>query len=143
MAEPHVVTALVSKRAELAGELQAAQEAVRRLIIDLDAVDATLRIFKPDIQLDEIRPKPLPPRHAAYRGEVASILFERLRNAHHAMTTQELALEVMTTRDLNTSDRKLIRTVTKRVQACLRHYRTRGVVQSEPGPGGRVLWRVV
>ncbi|HRK94814.1 MAG TPA: hypothetical protein PK694_00700 [Rhodospirillales bacterium] len=66
MAELHVVTALIAKRAELAGQLEAAQAEVRRLVIDLDNVDATLRIFKPDIELDEIKPKPLSPRSAAY-----------------------------------------------------------------------------
>jgi hypothetical protein len=62
MAEPHVVTALIAKRAELAGQLEDAQAEVRRIVIDLDNVDSTLRICKPDIDLDEIRPKPLPPR---------------------------------------------------------------------------------
>jgi hypothetical protein len=38
----------------LAGQLDAAQAEVRRIVIDLDNVDSTLRIFKPDIELDEI-----------------------------------------------------------------------------------------
>lgn len=140
MAEQHVVTALIAKRAELAGRLESAQAEVRRLIIDLDNVDATLRIFKPEVELDEIRPKPLPPRHAAYKGEVARIVLGTLRASRHPMTTDELAAHVMAERDLNTSDKRLLRTVSKRVGACLRHYRNAGVLQSATGPGGRVMW---
>ncbi len=60
MAEPHVVTALVAKRAEITGRIEHTQTSLRQLIIDLDNLDATLRLFKPDIDLEEIRPKPLP-----------------------------------------------------------------------------------
>ena len=30
-------------------------------MIDLDAIDQSLRLFKPDIELDAIKPKPMPP----------------------------------------------------------------------------------
>ena len=63
-----VLSGLIRKRAEVAGGLEAAQQRVRQLIIDIDNVDATIRLFAPDIDLEEIRPKPLPPRHAAFKA---------------------------------------------------------------------------
>lgn len=69
MALPHVITA---KRAELAGLLEHHQALVRQTIIDLDNVDATLRLFDADIALEEIKPKPIPPRHCAYKGGLPS-----------------------------------------------------------------------
>ncbi len=74
MALPHVVTRLIEKRAQVAGELEHHQAVTRQLLIDLDAIDATLRLFDPDIALEEIRPKPLPPRHGAYKGEVVRLV---------------------------------------------------------------------
>lgn len=56
-------------------------------MIDLDAVDQALRLFKPDIELDAIKPKPMPPRHAAYKGEVARIVLGTLRDAKRPCTT--------------------------------------------------------
>ncbi len=47
---------------------------LRQLIIDLDNLDATLRLFVPDIDLEEIKPKPFPPRNAAVRGELSRIV---------------------------------------------------------------------
>jgi hypothetical protein len=54
----------MTKRAELAGLLERHQAKAYQLMIDLDAVDQALRLFKPDIELDAIKPKPLRPRHA-------------------------------------------------------------------------------
>ena len=142
MTEPHVVTGLMTKRAELAGLLEHHQAKVRQLLIDLDAVDQALRLFKPDIELDDIKPKPLPPRHAAYRGEVARIVLATLRNAQRACTIQELTMHVMAERGMNTADKRLVKTVSNRVGACLRHHRSKGVLRSSSGLGVRTTWFV-
>ncbi|NQU72466.1 MAG: hypothetical protein HQ514_18090 [Rhodospirillales bacterium] len=59
------------------------------MIIDLDNLDATLPLFERDIELVDIKPKPLPPRHAAFRGEVSRIVFAALRAARHGGTRVE------------------------------------------------------
>ena len=142
MADPHVLTGLITKRAELAGRLEHDQAVVRQLLIDLDACDATIRLFKPDIDLEEIRPKPLPPRHAAYKGEVARIVLGTLRDAKRPCSTQELTMHVLAERGMNTADKRLVKTVTKRVGSCLRHHRARGVIRSTGGLGKRIAWEI-
>lgn len=142
MTEPHVVTGLMTKRAELAGMLEHHQAKVRQLMIDLDAVDQALRLFKPDIELETIKPKPLPPRHAAYKGEVARIVLGTLRDAKRPCSTQELTMHVMAERGMNTADKGLVKTVTKRVGASLRHHRGRGLIRSTGGLGGLLVWEV-
>ena len=111
MAEPHVVTALIRKRGEIAGRIEHTQTQLRQLVIDLDNLDATLRLFKPDIDLEEIRPKPLPPRHHAFKGEVSRIVMDTLRRSNRPMTTHDLAQHVMAGRGLNTADKRLVRLV--------------------------------
>lgn len=143
MENDNLVAGLIRKRQEIAMELGASQATTRRLIIDLDAVDATIRLFRPDIDLEDIRPRPLPPRHAAYKGELSRIILGTMRDTKHPMTAEELAQHVMTERDLNSSDTRLRKTIMKRVHACMRHYRTKGIVQSAPGPGNRMLWKLV
>ena len=80
MADQHVVSALRAKRGELAGRIDALQDQVREAMIDMDHVDATLRLFDPDIELDEIKPKPLPPRHHAFKGQVSRASLAMLRS---------------------------------------------------------------
>ena len=89
--QPNVVSALRGKRGELAGQIDALQDQLRAAMIDLDHVDATLRMFDPDIELDEIRPKPLPPRHHAFKGQVTRSILAMLR-AEGAMDAKAVAM---------------------------------------------------
>jgi hypothetical protein len=42
MADPHVISALVKRRAELAGQIEATHEALRKMVLDLENLDATI-----------------------------------------------------------------------------------------------------
>src|SRR5260221_14327484 len=107
-------------------------------MIAIDNRDATIRMCAPDIELTEIKPKRLPPRHAAYKGEIARIVLGTLRNAKRACSTQELTMHVMAERGMNTADKRLVRTVGKRVGAGLRHHRLKGLIRSTNGLGDRL-----
>ena len=98
MVDPHIFTGLIKQRVEVAGQIEAAQTTLRMLVIDLDNLDATLRLFSPDIDLEEIRPKPLPPLHHASKGEITRIVSDTLRQSDNRMNSQELARHVMAER---------------------------------------------
>jgi hypothetical protein len=142
MENEHALAALLRKRAELAGLFEHHQAKARQLLIDIDALDATIRMFNPEIDLADVKPKPLPPRHAAYKGEVARIILGTLRDAKRPCTTQELTMHVMAERGMNTADKRLVKTVTKRVGACLRHHRNKGLLRTTKGFGARIAWEV-
>ena len=142
MAEPHVVMAFVAKRAEIAGRIEHTQTNLRQLIIDLDNLDATLRLFKPNIDIEEIRPKPLPPRNQAFRGEVSRLILSAPRQLDRPFTTHDLARHVMAERGLNTTDKRLVRTIGKRVGSSMGHLKHGGLVRSEKGPGQYQLWEI-
>lgn len=143
MAETHVLSALIAKRAELAGKIEFVQSELRQAIIDLDNLDATIRLFDPNIDLEEIKPKPLPARNTVFRGEVSRIVLTGLRKAQRPLPTHEVTLQVMVARSLSAADKPLLRVLTKRVGACLRGHREKGLVRSMDGPGRSVLWEIV
>ena len=95
MAEPHVISALRAKRAELSGDLIAAQKRLEKLRDDLDAVDRTLRVFDPRQHPEKIRPvvKRKGDRMFGY-GECTRAILNALRDAPEPMTTAELAERV-------------------------------------------------
>jgi hypothetical protein len=142
MADPHVLTGLIAKRSEIAGQVDHVQTQLRQLIIDLDNLDAAIRIFSPDIDLEEIRPKPFPPRHAAFKGEIMRVVMGALRTARKPLTCPEITMQVMAERGLNTADPRLLRLVGKRVGACLRHHRSRGLLRSDGSRGSGLTWRI-
>jgi hypothetical protein len=143
MENDNLVSGLIRKRKEIAGLIEDAQIKMRQLIIDLDNLDSTIRLFRPDIDLEDVRPSPLPPRHSAFKGEMSRLILAAIRNSGRAMTSQELTHHVMAERGLNVSDKRVARTLQKRVGACLKHYRNRGVLEGAKGPGSFILWRIV
>jgi hypothetical protein len=143
MVANHTVSGLLAKRAELAGKIEHLQQALRQAIIDLDSLDSTIRMFEPDIDLEQIRPKPLPVRSPAFRGEVSRVVLSTLRKASKPLPTHEITLAVMAARTLNSADKPLLRTLSKRVGACLRMHRQSGLVRSIDGPNRTMLWEIV
>jgi hypothetical protein len=139
----HVIGGLIRKRAELAGLIENLQAQLKKAVVDLDNVEATLRLFAPDIDLSAIGPRRVPVAHHAFRGEVSRIVLESLRTAMRPLSTIELTERVMAERGLDLNDLALKRTMSRRVGACLRHWeKTRGALRGMPGPGQRKLWEI-
>lgn len=139
---PHVVTGLIAKRREIAGKIEDLQRQLKLAVTDLDHVEASIRIFAPDIDLGEHGPRPVPPPHAAFKGEVSRILLETLRKTPAPMSTQDLTRVLMRERGLPYDDLKARRTILRRVSSSLISWRSRGVVKSSPGPGQMNKWEV-
>jgi hypothetical protein len=66
---PYVVTGLIDKRREIAGRIEDLQPRMRQAVADLDHIEAAIRIIKPDLDLEAIMPRAVPPPHAAFKGE--------------------------------------------------------------------------
>ena len=139
-----VVSGLVKRRAQLAGDIEKAHEALRRMVLDLENLDATILQFEPDFRLEAIKPKAFrPPKDWSNRGEMTRICLSILRLAAEPLTARDVALQLLTERALNREDQRLLRLMTKRVGVALRLQRDKGVVGSEQGPGQYILWRLV
>jgi hypothetical protein len=141
---PNTVAGLVAKRAEIAGKIDEARETLRQLIVDLDHVDAAIRLFDPDYDIAAIRVKPTHPAQIARRGDSIRLILDLLRQATAPLTTKQIALQVMASRGLNTEDNVLVLTMTRRIGASLRSYRDNGSLKSiRDGRYGKYdLWEI-
>jgi hypothetical protein len=96
MAEQHVIGALRDKRAELAGILRQLEQQLAQQRTDLAHLDATMRLFDPEIRPNDIRPKVSRVRNAWFRpGECLRLIYDELREAAQPATTRELAERIM------------------------------------------------
>ena len=139
----YVLVGLVKRRAELTGDIECIHAQLRKAVDDLENLDATIRQFSPDFQVEAIRPKAFrPPADWANRGQMSRVILSILRQATEPMTTRDIALELLVTRALDQSDVRLLRLMTKRVGVALRGQRDGGTVRTLPGPGQMVLWEV-
>lgn len=136
-----MITGLVRRRAEIAGELQAAHEMISKLVRDLAALDAALAVVAPDMEVEAIRPKMFrPPDDWANRGQMSRLVLTILRQARDPLTTREIAAQMILERGLDAGDRKLLPLMVRRVGSALRHQRDKGLVVSSEGPGNYQLW---
>jgi hypothetical protein len=134
-----VISGLIRRRRELAGDILELLGKVDVLANDLDTLDRALRLFDPGIELDRIpalqaRPKP----DWALRGEAVRAVFAILRDAPEPMPTQALTAAVLARRGIEGEPTRL---QIKRVRKCLDRQRARGTLIAE-SVGGVLCWRV-
>lgn len=131
MERPNTVAGLLDKRRHLEAELKAAEKAARNIRVDLDHLDATLRLFT------ENAPRRLPAHsvaHRASRGEMRRQVLRALRDAPGPITSMEIAEGYMAARRLEASDATAI-LIRKRVGACLNSLKRAGTVREIPQEG--------
>jgi len=79
MAESHVVSALVDKRAELAGQIVRIEQQLGQFRADLIHADATIRLFAPTLEPETIHAKVIRRRDGWFEtGEVKRRVLEVL-----------------------------------------------------------------
>lgn len=139
----YVLTGLVKRRAEIAGEIDDAQNKLRALIKDLEHIDATLMIFDPQIQIAAIKPKTFrPPDDWSHRGQMTRLILNVLRQTTEPMTTRDIAVQIMSERALDQDDMRLVRLMGKRCGVALRGLRDKKTVKATQGPGQYMMWEM-
>lgn len=139
-----VVSGLVKRRAALAGEIEATHETLRKMVADLENLDATIVQFDPDFKVETIKPKGFrPPSDWSNRGQMSRIILSTLRQASEPLTSRDIAVQLLIERALDKSDLRLLRLMTKRVGVALRIQKENGAVSSDQGPGQYMLWSLV
>jgi hypothetical protein len=141
-ARSHVVTGLIAKRREIAGQIEDLQRRLKIAVTELDHVESAVRIFEPDIDLSDFGPRPVPPPHTAFKGELSRILIDALK-ASGPLNTRQLTDIVMKERGMSLDDLKAQRVMIRRVGASLNNWkRVKKVLKSSPGPGDTLMWEI-
>lgn len=139
-----LVAELVRKRSELTGQLERNQAEHAKIIADIGTVDSALFMFAPDVKVDQIVAKQLPPSHPAGRGQMTMFALSLLREAKRPISTQDLNRMIMEARNLNTNDTALVNTMRERLHSSLRNHRAHKRVRSIKSPDGKFsLWEIV
>jgi hypothetical protein len=100
MAEKHVVSALVERRARVAGDLRKMQLRVMALKADLAAIDSCIRMFKADYEIETIEAKTTFDKNPALlpKGTGSRKALEILRRSGEGLTAPELARRILIAR---------------------------------------------
>jgi hypothetical protein len=120
MADPHVISALRTKRAELSGELIAAEKRIAQLRADIESLDGAIRVFDPTSAPDKIRPilrrkKPT----LIPRGQCSRAVLDTLRDADTALTVREIAAQLAARYQLDTDNTDAMKALIAKVRNTL------------------------
>jgi hypothetical protein len=144
LADPHVVSALKEKRIQVASQIETLQAQLRQSVIDLDHVEAALKLFDPEVDLSALPARKIAPVSYDTKGDTGRIILETLRTATKPLSTAQVCEAVMVARRLDTNDKALCRVMMRRTTANLKHWsKKRGLIRSMPGLGQQLLWEVV
>jgi hypothetical protein len=142
MADPHIISALSRKRAEIAGVVADLERQIAGQRALLAHLDATLRIFDPDA-----KPEAIPPRRVAHTtgrfatGDISGACMTAIRESAAPVSSRDIAQRLMASYGLDAKDSKLRRDVQASVRNALMGYRRRGVLESV-GSGWDTRWRL-
>ena len=141
MGELHVIGALRNKRAELAGTLRQLEQQLAQQRESLVHLDATLRLFDPNIQPKDIRPKRARVCNVWFRpGECLRLIYDELREATQPVTTRDLAERLMRVKAIPVADNNRRELVQKTLLGSLnRAKETIARVET----AGVVSWRLI
>src|SRR4051794_27567556 len=133
--------ALIRKRAELAGEVEALDARCDQLRADLAHLDAVIRIMDPAAEPESIKPR-VPRNHCDWfgRGELARLAMEVVRDAPEPITAIDIARAVIVRKGLEPSP-YASRRVKGMVDATLR--RREGLMERVVYGLRKVGWRIV
>jgi hypothetical protein len=140
LAEAHVIYTLRDKRSELAGMVIRLEQELVEHRASLTHLDATMRLFDPDIRPEEIRPRQQRARNAWFRpGECRRLIYDVLRDASQSLTRRELAERVMDAKAIPAADDRQRALIQKTILGSLNRAK-QTIERTETG--GVIKWRV-
>lgn len=138
MERPNTVAGLQAKRKELEKDLKAAKKAVKAIKIDINHIDAAMRLFTDDT------PRAIPRTNTQFRadrGEMRRHVTNCLREATAPITSQEITEAWCKKQGLEAKHETYV-LIRKRVGACLNSLKHAGTVDAINLPGEFKGWQI-
>ncbi|MDV7341359.1 hypothetical protein RYZ26_17250 [Terasakiella sp. A23] len=144
MATSHVLSGLITKYAELAGELDELRKQVRDLKGSLAHIGSTIKIFDPNYPISQIKPKKkLKVIPGLKNGDTNKMTLEILRDSRKPLTVSDITamLSEKLIVPLDENDRENLK---KRVEGTIDRLQSQGTVKriASIGPKSMALWEL-
>jgi len=142
MAESHVVSGLVEKRAEIAGLIVHHKQQLDSLGGLLGHLDATLKLFSPEIDLRTLHVKQHRRRNIYFgHGQLYRFILDALRHTGVPMTCRDLAERAILIKSLDSSPDSLIG-IQNTIQPTLKNLVVKGILVDGPMQGAHRTWTI-
>jgi hypothetical protein len=143
MADPHVISALRAKRAEIAGLIDGLERKIGQHRADLVHIDGVLRLYQPERDPTEIKPKRAHRRNRYFgRHELSRLCLGTFRDASESLSTADVVAHVIEVKGFDAGDRVLRAALGDLVKATLNPMRRRGVIKKIGEGRSGVRWKL-
>lgn len=136
----HVVSQLLTKRRELAGELKYYQKHIRELAEQINAIDTSITIFDKNINIRELDPIRFSPKQRFFNyGEVMRLILDILRDSNTPIKTSILVREVLKKKGYGDKE---YRYIFPTIRASLYAQEKKGILVMDNLTGKEILWSI-
>jgi hypothetical protein len=136
---PNTLSGLVARRAQLVQYRDQLENDIRAVTVDIDHLEASIRIFDPE-DTPEARRR-YAALHRAPKGQSTRFILDTLRTSGETMTSRQLADLWCAERGL-TAKESTVSVLRKRIGATLIALRNKGLVEHAGHTGGLIAWRL-
>ena len=139
----HVVSALIAKRAELAGIIDQLQRQLDQHRADLTHIDGVLRVLATDLDPETLRPKRAYRRNRYFaRNELSRLCLGVFRTAEgEPMSIDDIAGQVIAAKGFDPADGILRAAIREQVGDVVKRLHRRGAV-AKIGRGRAMRWKL-
>ncbi len=141
MERPNTISGLQAKRKELAKLHNELVKEAKKVLCDIDHIDATIRIFDPNADIERIRLNRYATKHRAPKGHMKRFVLGQFREASAPLSSRDITDAWIKDRGLapDESTRVILR---KRVGACIQTIKKDGVIEEVGSDGEYKLWKI-
>lgn len=140
-----VVSGLVSKRAEVAGQIASFKTEIIRLQGALSHLDGSIKLFAPEFDLRTVKAKRTNKRNQYFKqGEAQRMTLDVLREANAPLCSREITDALLWRKDIEPS-MPIVALVQKNILAVLHRLEARNIVRpiNTGGKRGVMQWEIV
>ncbi|MBL7091149.1 MULTISPECIES: hypothetical protein [unclassified Acidovorax] len=143
MAESLVVSGLVSKRSEVAGQIISYQAEITRLQESLSHLDGSIKLFAPEYDLRTIKSKRTNTRNQYFvKGEAQRLTLDVMREAGKPLNNLEITAQLLERKGIEATEAITAR-IQKNVFAVIHRLEARHIVREIDNGAGVMKWEIV
>jgi hypothetical protein len=142
MAESHVVSGLLSKREEIAGQITTIQAEIGRLQGALTHLDNTIKLFSPQYDLRTIKGRRTYTKSKNFeRGEAQRMTLDVLRELKRPLCSREIVDELLERKNIEPNSTTVVN-LQKNILTILHSLEKRKIIIQVDNAGGSLKWRI-
>ncbi len=142
MADTHVISALVKKRAELRGDIIHYKQLIATLDKDLQTIDATIKIFDVDYDISSIKPVIKSRNRFFNNGEAKILVLEVLKSSEVPISTDKISDIIATNKNLSFENKADKSNFQKSILLALNTCLSNDIVEKISKDGLSIVWKI-